>query len=299
MAAVRSLGYAIIDSTDLDAWETFLSDVIGMQLATKTSDRLEFRMDEKAYRFVINRADRDGLDRVGWEASGPAGLEELAAALEHAGHAVTRHSREEAAARQLSGLVSFPDPEGMLTIELFTGLADTTERFVSPTGATFKVGVNGIGHLNQGVEDVEAYRSLYFDILGFKLSDQIAYANGRTSTFLHCNPRHHSYGFANATADRPAGIGHLMVEVTELNVVGRAWDKVQAGAAPILSTLGEHTNDRMVSFYVKSPSGFGFEFGTGAREIDDATWTPGRHTEAHTWGHLPMSVVREQVAKSA
>lgn len=299
MAAVRSLGYAIIDSTDLDAWEAFGTEVLGLQLSLKSADRLEFRMDDKVYRFVIQRAAADGLNRVGYEVAGPKELDEIASSLEAAGYDVVRHTDAEAAARQVTGLVSFPDPEGMLTIELYFGLSDTIERFVSPTGATFKVGVNGIGHLNQGVENTATYAKLYFDLLGFRLSDHIAYASGRTSTFLHCNPRHHSYGFANATAERPAGIGHLMIEVTDLNVVGRAWDKVQAGAAPILSTLGEHTNDRMVSFYVRCPSGFGFEYGTGAIEIDDETWTAGRHTEAHTWGHLPASTAAKQFAQYA
>ena len=52
---------------------------------------------------------------------------------------------------------------------------------------------------------------------------------------------------------------HLMFEVTDLDLVGRAWDKVLDGAAPIASTLGKHTNDEMSSFYVRSPSGFQIE----------------------------------------
>ena len=77
-----------------------------------------------------------------------------------------------------------------------------------------------------------------------------------------------------------------MLEVDELDIVGRAWDKVlEEDAAPILSTLGKHTNDKMVSFYVRSPSGFGIEYGTGGILIDDATWTPTRYAAAHYWGH--------------
>ena len=37
-----------------------------------------------------------------------------------------------------------------------------------------------------------------------------------------------------------------------------------------MQTLGRHPNDRMFSFYAKTPSGFQFEFGWGGREVDDA-----------------------------
>ena len=49
--------------------------------------------------------------------------------------------------------------------------------------------------------------------------------------------------------------------------------------------LGKHTNDHMVSFYMKSPSGFEVEYGWGARVIDDATWNVVHHTSGSIWGH--------------
>ena len=83
-----------------------------------------------------------------------------------------------------------------------------------------------------------------------------------------------------------------MFEVDELDIIGRAWDKVlEENAAPILSTLGKHTNDEMVSFYVRTPSGFGLEYGTGGIMIDDATWTPTRYSAAHYWGHARVKPV--------
>ena len=76
-----------------------------------------------------------------------------------------------------------------------------------------------------------------------------------------------------------------MLEVDDLDVIGRNYDKVLAGAAPILSTFGKHTNDKMISFYVRSPSGFGIEYGTDGVVIDDETWLPTRYEVAHYWGH--------------
>ena len=58
-----------------------------------------------------------------------------------------------------------------------------------------------------------------------------------------------------------------------------------AGAARLRSTFGKHTNDKMTSWYVSSPSGFGIEYGCGGILIDDETWLPTRYDEAHYWGH--------------
>jgi hypothetical protein len=54
---------------------------------------------------------------------------------------------------------------------------------------------------------------------------------------------------------------------------------------PIAASLGTHTNDRMFSFYMVTPSGFQIEFGHGGRLIEDATWEVQLHTAASIWGH--------------
>jgi hypothetical protein len=41
----------------------------------------------------------------------------------------------------------------------------------------------------------------------------------------------------------------------------------------------------MTSFYVRTPSGFEIEYGTGGRLIDDATWTIGAYDAQSLWGH--------------
>jgi hypothetical protein len=48
--------------------------------------------------------------------------------------------------------------------------------------------------------------------------------------------------------------------------------------------LGKHTNDYMVSFYLRTPSGFNVEYGWGAREIDDSTWQVQTHTAGSILG---------------
>jgi hypothetical protein len=69
--------------------------------------------------------------------------------------------------------------------------------------------------------------------------------------------------------------------------VGLAFDRALGSGVRIMQTLGRHPNDRMFSFYAKTPSGFQFELGWGGREIDDATWQPAEHDRISEWGHHP------------
>jgi extradiol dioxygenase len=76
-----------------------------------------------------------------------------------------------------------------------------------------------------------------------------------------------------------------MLETNEFDDVGLTYDLAQARRLP-MGTLGRHTNDKMISFYVTSPSGFNVEYGWGGRLItDESTWNI-RHYEATSiWGH--------------
>lgn len=286
-ATVRSLGYVRITATDLSAWKAYAVDLMGLQIARESDSLLELRMDEKEYRLAITTGEADGITAMGWEVAGPDELASLTARLTAAGYPVTPFTKDEVRARRISGGAHFPDPDGVLDIELFYALRESFTAFVSPTGARFVTGDLGLGHVFQFVDDWEAYRHLYFDLLGFRLSDFVdGGANQDVElTFLHCNPRHHSYAFGHIDGVAPR-VGHLMFEVTGLDVVGRAWDQVLLNsAAPIVQTLGMHTNDKMISFYAQSPGGFAVEYGTGGVVIDDESWTPTRYPGAHYWGH--------------
>jgi 2,3-dihydroxybiphenyl 1,2-dioxygenase len=280
--SVRSLGYLIIEASDLGAWRTFAVGLLGMVPAVEDESRLLLRMDDKSWRLDVRLAAQDRVVALGWEVAGPGELEVLVGRLDAAGHPVKRHDAEAARSRSVSGLVSLQDPDGR-EIELFYGMKSEKEPFVSPLGHRFVTGAGGLGHVFQFVSSSPRYDSFYLDILGLRLSDYIEFDGGQ-ATFAHCNARHHSMAYAHFPT-APPGIQHVMVEVDDMDDVGRAWDKVQAGAAPITSTLGKHTNDEMLSFYVRSPSGFAVEFGYGGLLVDDETWTPSRYSATSYWGH--------------
>ena len=81
--------------------------------------------------------------------------------------------------------------------------------------------------------------------------------------------RHHSIGVAHLTG--PPRVLHVMLEVERFDDVGRGARPVP-GARIRVSMLGLHTNDRMTSFYLQTPSGFEVEYGWNGLLVDDATW---------------------------
>jgi hypothetical protein len=97
-------------------------------------------------------------------------------------------------------------------------------------------------------------------VLGFRVSD---YMN--TMVFLRGNPRHHSVAFQPRMPDLPRSrdkrMWHFMVEANSIDDVGSALDLASKAGVPVVSTLGRHSNDQMVSFYMSTPSGFEVEYG--------------------------------------
>jgi extradiol dioxygenase len=140
-----------------------------------------------------------------------------------------------------------------------------------------------VGHVALAVPDLKAAKAFYTQTMGFRLSDEIDIAV--KLAFFHCNPRHHSLALGQVPGMR--GILHLMMQVNELDDVGVAYDLVQSRGIPIYRSLGRHTNDRMVSFYVRTPGGFEIEYGWGAVAVDDVGHAATYMTEGSIWGHHP------------
>lgn len=284
MASVTQLGYVGISASDMDQWEKYATETLGLQISWRDDDgTMYLRMDEYQYRFAIHPTGKDDVDYVGWQASSEQQMHQIADQLKAGGVSVVLADREEAKARRVEGLIKFQDPDGVDT-EVFFGPPIS---FDSPFNSTrsisgFVTGDLGLGHVVMYAKDLDKTVSFYRDLLGLRISDFI-----RSLTFFHCNPRHHSLAIIEAQA--PKHLNHFMIQLNSLNDVGSTFDMVQDSDVAITRGLGRHTNDHMTSFYMKSPSGFDVEYGWGAREVDDATWQVQRHEKGSIWGHRPMA----------
>jgi biphenyl-2,3-diol 1,2-dioxygenase len=289
MASVTQLGYLGLSVRDPDQWEQFAAQVLGLQPNGRDPDgSLFLRMDEYHHRFIVHPTGKDDLEYIGWEVATEEALATLADQLRQAGVAVTAGTAEEAEARRVAGLIKFTDPSGIPS-EIFYGpLVIFDQPFQSPRAISgFKTGEQGLGHFVISVDDFDRSLHFYRDVLGLRISDFVNLSPAPKVkvkvAFFHCNPRHHTIAFAEM--GMPRRLNHFMLQLQSLNDVGSTYDLCQAQEVPIVMKLGKHTNDHMVSFYLRTPSGFNVEYGWGAREVDDATWQVQVHTAGSIWGH--------------
>lgn len=284
MASVTELGYLGIGVKRTDEWRSYAEGILGIPASAPDKDGTTFlRMDGNHHRFALHEDGQDDILYVGLQVDDAAALDEIAGRVSDSGVAVTAGGRADAGQRRVGGLVRFTDPEG-LAVELFYDAEPGATPFAAvKAGAAFVTGNMGMGHAVFAVNDLQSTMDFYTNILGMKVSDYI-HMGPVTLGFLHCNPRHHTLAFAQTPGARKR-TNHFMVQLDDINTVGRTYDAVQAGAAPLMSTLGQHSNDQMVSFYMANPSGFGVEYGWGGIEVDDACWQVAEYDSPSTWGH--------------
>ncbi|MGV0993510.1 MAG: iron-dependent extradiol dioxygenase HsaC [Mycobacterium sp.] len=292
--ALSSLGYLRIESTDVAAWREFGLKVLGMiEGSGSTPGALYLRMDDFPARLVIVPGEHDRLAAAGWECTNAAALQEVRHALEVEGVAYKEATAAELADRRVDEMITFADPSGN-QLEVFCGAALEHRRIVSPYGHRFVTKEQGLGHVVLSTRDDAEALHFYRDVLGFHLRDSMRIppqvvgrpADGPPAwlRFFGCNPRHHSLAFLPMPT--PSGIVHIMMEVEESDDVGLCLDRALRRKVPMSATLGRHVNDKMLSFYIKSPGGFDIEFGCeGLRVDDDDDWVARESTAVSLWGH--------------
>ena len=279
---VRGLGYIGIDVADVDGWREY-AELLGTMTITE-ADGFRMRIDDRPFRVVVRPGKgNDGLAFVGWELPDAAALERAGVELAATGCTTETASAEECAERRVRGLIHTTDPGGF-ALELFHGPIHDHELFVSHAGVSgFVTGPQGMGHIVLGTPHLAESVDFYTNVLGLRVSDYWRPGDDDV-VFMRCNPRHHS--LALVSAPEPA-LYHFMLEARTLDDVGHTLDRHHDTDTAISMGLGKHTNDQMVSFYSRSPSGFDVEFGFGGLLVDEAAWTVTQITKPSFWGHRP------------
>lgn len=291
-ASLHSLGYLVVETTDLDRWRELGVDVLGMAVGTGPDpDALYLRIDERPARIVVRPGQVERLAAVGWEVRDRETWRAVVRQLEDAGVPVKVGSGAEADERRVQELVFTEDPSGT-PLEIFHGASQVHDKLRTTHAATFVTGGQGLGHVVLPTRNAEEAYDFYTQVLGFRSRGAFKLPPGMPGAppdartylrFLSCNERHHALALAPWPQDN--GIIHFMVEVTELDDVGMALDRLYKRKFPLSSTLGRHTNDNMVSFYVATPSGFDIELGCFGRRVTEDDYTAEDITADSTWGH--------------
>lgn len=290
MAELQNLAYVVVGASDLAAWKTYGTDIVGAGVADLGPDRLGLRLDDHPWRILIERGNDDDITHAGWDLGSVPQLEEYVDQLRERGADVREESAELTAQRCVERLYSLVDPIGFAH-EFFAGrtglVADGGNLSPIIRGSGFLIEDLGIGHILPVCKDYDEGVRWYREVLGLRYSDRIRqemapgiYAD---ATFFHtATGRHHS--LATGAFPSPKRLNHLMLEYRDMNDVGFACDRAKKAGIPIVLELGHHPNDRMFSFYMRTPSGFGLELGYGGVVIDE-TWEPQLYDVMSDWGH--------------
>lgn len=282
--AISQLGYLGFGVGDVDAWTAYATDVLGMEVSERAQDGTVYlRMDELHHRISLHGDRRDDLAYVGMQTANREAFEETKRKLYDGGVEFAQGSDADIANRKVRDLVKL-NVAGV-PLEVYYGSKVLFETPFRPSTRItgFRTGSLGMGHVGLNPDDGEELARVLVDCLGFRVSDAL----GGGERFFHCNGREHTVVIGRAGLGGDKRIGHFMLELNSLDDVGSCLDRCEDRGIEITSRLGKHTNDHMISFYMRTPSGFRMEYGWNGRLIDEDAWQVQIYDKASVWGHRP------------
>lgn len=295
---IKALGYIVIESTDPQQWKHFATEVAGMMVSPgmPEGDDLFFKMDEYPWRLRVVKGEVDRIAIAGWEVEAQEDFNQAIKDLEANDVAYEFGTAAECDQRRVKNFIKFKDPAGG-DLEIFYQMKLDYTRLVSPVGVKeFVTGYHGdmgLGHYVIPTNNFEATVDFYLNVLGFGRTDYMHFHfsgeegdPGQGLHFLHVNnPRHHSLAIFDDPNPPAHGCVHLMFEVPTIDEVGYFMDRCKKHEVPVVSSLGRHTNDLMMSVYVASPAGFALEYGCDGVQLDWDNYKVTESSEPSLWGH--------------
>ena len=286
MIQVTELGYMGIGVKDLDAWKNFATNIVGFELADEgESDRCYLRMDYLHHRIVMHADGSDDLSYLGFRVAGADEFAQMQRQLSEAGIKFRVGSEDEAEERRVLEVLKLDDPDGN-PVEIFHGPAYSIQQAV-PSRPRDARAFQNRQRRTRPLHHARARRERRAAILcatrnARRRRVQVRRAANIASGWSSCiattaitpspsefrrrspaQPHH-------ARSGQPRRCGHDLRPGPQNKI-------------PVTITPGKHSNDHMYSFYFRTPSGWMFEYGWGARP---ATYQSEYFT-GDVYGHQP------------
>ncbi len=286
------LGYVVIETNKFSDWKRFGHDAIGMHLDEMAPDTMRFRLDANECRFLLRRGPAEDVVALGWHLDDDATFDEISRRVVDHGVPTVEGAEEEAKLRGVERFLRFPGPNE-LTQEIYT-TARTTPLPLDIPGGGFVTGAGGLGHVALITKKPQQVRGYYNHVFDARLSDYIDETINSMKLkirFLRVNERHHSVAIAsvNALPINPirTRVQHVNIQAATLDDMVTSYQRVKELGFDMALSVGQHTNDKELSYYAQSPSGFEWEMGWNPIVVDEATWKPTTHQGISIWGHKP------------
>lgn len=285
-------GYVLIQSRKLRDWKRFLHQGLGFHLASDTGEVLAFRMDDHERRVIVQAGAAEDITALGLQLRDPTALDVLLARLAEREIEVVAGEAQEAAIRGVERFWRLVGPK-RLDIELFVN-AHVADQPLHMLSSGFVTGAGGFGHMAITSRLPEKMQRFWQELFDARLSDTIQEQIAGTTldiSFLRFNERHHSVAIAATRGLRldpiRTRVQHVSFLAASLDDVAQSFGRLKGLGFEIAHEIGQHPNDKEVSFYALSPSGFEVELGCEALRVDESTWKPAAYHGISLWGHKP------------
>ncbi|MEZ5115060.1 MAG: VOC family protein [Candidatus Nanopelagicales bacterium] len=290
------LGYLVVETARLADWRRFGADAVGLHVDEFSPNVLRFRIDDHECRFLLQHGTQEDVVALGWQIDDHETFDTVLARVTSRGLPVREGTAEECALRGVERLWRFPGPKGAAT-EIFT-TPRISPRPLSMANRAFVTGQSGMGHVALVSKDVLGVHGYYRTLFDTRLSDFILERIGPMNLrirFLRVNERHHTVAVAgvrglsvNPVRTR---IQHANIQVADFDDLLAAYERVTAEGFRMMWSIGQHPNDRELSFYCRTPSGFELEVGWNPLVVTpelESGWEPTTYQGISVWGHDPV-----------
>lgn len=285
------LGHIVIETEKFGEWRRFGRDAIGMHLDETLPDVMRFRLDDHQCRFLVRRGPAEDVSALGWEVDDHRTFDEILNRVTGRGVPVADGTAEESDMRGVERLARFPGPNG-LAQEIFTRPRTDGAALDMAVRGGFVTGDAGIGHVAVTSTKPHQVRGYYDSVFDARLTDYIDETISGVKfkiRFLRVNQRHHSIAIAavNRLPINPirTRVQHVNVQVADLDDMTASYQRIKDLGFHMALGVGQHTNDRELSYYALTPSGFEWEVGWNPIVVDEKTWEPTTYQGISVWGH--------------
>ncbi|MGW3647164.1 VOC family protein [Streptomyces sp. NPDC000878] len=287
------LGHIVIETNRFTDWRRFGTDAIGMHHDDLDTGLTRFRLDDQECRFLLRRGPAEDVVATGWHLDDHTTFEQIEARVRAHGVPCVEGTAEEAKQRGVERLLRFPGPKG-ITQEISTRPVTTSEP-LRMLASGWVTGDSGMGHVAITSARPTLMRGYFTTVFDARLTDYIDETISGVKLrirFLRLNERHHSIAIA-AVRGLPIDpvrtrVQHLNIQAASLDDLARSYERVHELGFDMALSVGRHTNDRELSYYARTPSGFEWEVGWNPIVVDESTWEPSTHQGISVWGHLPV-----------
>ena len=256
---IKRLGHVGITVPDVRATVDFYERIMGMEVSQRDRDTVYLRCNEEHHCLAIFPGPSKQLHHLGLELASTYSLEEAATALREKGLTVFDPPAREPGH---GPAIRCYDPNGNV-IEFYSGMDGIADPL-----APRETRVRKFGHITFLVTDLESSMKFYLEVLGFRLSDQMA----DQAAWIRCNQDHH--GVALLASDL-TGVHHYAYELSDWDALKRFCDNLWHNGGVVSWGLGRHGPGHNLFCYIGDNSGNIVELFAELDQIwDEETYQP-------------------------